>query len=167
MNKNVKPKLKYDLKPAELPAASALLNWFQNADELLQWAGPRIKWPLDLNGVSDLIKDKQNLSFCMLSLQQDVVGFGQIQIFTHQVHFGRIAVNPKRRGEGLSTQLMTLLSEKAKALALHPIEHASLWVYRDNQIAQSAYAKLGFVKTNAPRGIKPVANCDYLTKAFF
>ena len=71
-------------------------------------------------------------SYCLLNDKQQLLAFGQYYSRLEHHHLGRLAVNPKYRGQGLAKILITKILEQA--FMSQPAIGASLFVFRDNLV---------------------------------
>lgn len=80
--------------------------------------------------------------YYVVALEDDkVVGYGGMWILFEECHITTIAVDPKRRREGIGRRIMEHLIEKAKDQG---VEWISLEVRISNIPAQNLYKSLGF-----------------------
>jgi ribosomal protein S18 acetylase RimI-like enzyme len=86
--------------------------------------------------------------FCLLNDEQQLVASGQYYRRLEHHHLGRLAVNPKQRGQGLAKILITKILEQAFLDQL--AKGASLFVFKDNTVAQQCYQSLGFIEIEYP-----------------
>ena len=109
-----------------------------------------------------LLQAQHIQSFGLLNDQQQLVAFGQYYRRLDHHHLGRLAVNPKNRGLGLSKVLITKILEQA--FLAQTAKGASLFVFKDNLVAYRCYQSLGFVETEYPETPFPgnMQNCAYM-----
>lgn len=80
--------------------------------------------------------------YYVVALENDkVVGYGGMWILFEECHITTIAVDPKRRREGIGRKIMEHLIEKAKE---QDVDWISLEVRVSNIPAQNLYKSLGF-----------------------
>jgi ribosomal protein S18 acetylase RimI-like enzyme len=101
-------------------------------------------------------------SFGLLNDKQQLVAFGQYYSRLGHHHLGRLAVNPKFRGQGFSKILITKILEQA--FLAQSAKGASLFVFRDNIVAYDCYQSLGFIEEDYPEESFPgnMQNCVYM-----
>jgi ribosomal protein S18 acetylase RimI-like enzyme len=87
-------------------------------------------------------------SFFLLNDEQQLVAFGQYYSCLGHHHLGRLAVNPKQRGQGLAKIFITKILEQA--FLDQSAKGASLFVFKDNTVANQCYRSLGFIKIEYP-----------------
>jgi ribosomal protein S18 acetylase RimI-like enzyme len=88
-------------------------------------------------------------SFCLLNDEQQLVAFGQYYRRLEHHHLGRLAVNPKQRGQGLAKILITKILEQA--FLNQSAKGASLFVFKDNTVTNQCYQSLGFIEIEYPK----------------
>jgi ribosomal-protein-alanine N-acetyltransferase len=81
--------------------------------------------------------------------QDKVVGYGGMWILIDECHITTIAVDPKRRGEGIGRKILEHLIEKAKE---NDLDWISLEVRITNTVAQKLYKSLGFEVVGIRKG---------------
>ena len=80
--------------------------------------------------------------YYVVAVENDkVLGYGGMWILFEECHVTTIAVDPKRRREGIGRKIMEHLIEKAKE---QDVEWVSLEVRASNIPAQNLYRSLGF-----------------------
>lgn len=132
-----------DFRPAQRHDLAAVIPWIPDAQSCLVWAGPRVRFPLELEQLlQDLEFDRTR---CYVLTDDDqVLAFGQIRMFDdgRRGHLSRIVVNPRLRGQGIG---QTFVSELIRETRRLHCQTTSLHVVKENAIAISLYKKLGFV----------------------
>ena len=118
-------------------------------------------YPISEQAFSALLTKPQLNSYVLMDDSNQLLEFGQYYMRLDRWHLGRLAVNPKCRGQGLGKLLVTeLLKVASKDRA--EIE-ASLFVFTDNVVAYHCYQSLGFVETEYPGGVPSnMPNCVYM-----
>jgi len=80
--------------------------------------------------------------YYVVAIDQDkVVGYGGMWMLIDECHITTIAVDPKRRREGIGRKILEHLIEKAKE---NDVDWISLEVRATNIVAQHLYNALGF-----------------------
>jgi ribosomal protein S18 acetylase RimI-like enzyme len=131
---NFRPAIKTDLK--------TVMTWIPDAESCLIWAGPRVKFPLELEQLYQDIEFEKILTYSLYD-EKELLALGQIRMFeNNRGHLSRIVVNPSSRGKGIGRIFGGELINEAKKLNCRTI---SLNVVKDNLIAISLYKKLGFM----------------------
>lgn len=140
-------------------------TWFSDHQQMFTWGGPNMTYPMADQDFLKQLSANHCKSFCLLKDEQKVVAFGQYYERLDHHHLGRLAVNPKYRGQGLAKILITTILEKAHLE--QPNKGASLFVFKDNVVAYNCYQSLGFVETEYPEPPFPgnMQNCIYMRKA--
>jgi RimJ/RimL family protein N-acetyltransferase len=126
--------------------AEALLSWARTPDELLQWTGPRFRFPLDERQLVDYADTAGEDRYLISAVSQDgcVVGHAELSVLPeHELgRIGRFAVAPHTRGRRIGGKLMGSLIELAfDELSLHRLE---LVVFSFNEPARRLYRSHGF-----------------------
>jgi ribosomal protein S18 acetylase RimI-like enzyme len=137
-------------------------SWFSNHQQAYTWGGPNMTYPMSDKSFFKLLTAGHFKSFCLLNDEQRVVAFGQYYRRLEHHHLGRLAVNPKYRGQGFSKILITEILEQA--FIAKSAKGASLFVFRDNIVAYNGYQSLGFIETDYPEEPFPgnMQNCAYM-----
>lgn len=140
-------------------------NWFNSFEEIHTWGGPQMTYPMSEKTFVTLLTQPHLNSYVLVDDADKLLAFGQYYMRLDRWHLGRLAVNPKCRGQGLSKVLVTeLLKTASKQQAA--IE-ASLFVFTDNLAAYGCYQSLGFFETDYPGGVPGnMPNCIYMLKTF-
>ena len=141
-----------------------LLSWSTSSKSLTYWAGPSVDF---MQPVQNIIKqiNKSTYHSYLLCIDNNapaksILGFGQYQYVGDKLHLARLVVNPKYRRQGLSNVLIRLLYNNASKR--RTINTLTLFVYKSNKPAISAYIKLGFKNTTIPNTIKVPSDCELL-----
>ncbi|WP_339719384.1 GNAT family N-acetyltransferase [uncultured Paraglaciecola sp.] len=139
-----------------------LKNWFSNHQAIYTWGGPNMAYPMSDDNFLKCLTAEHFNSFCLLNDEQQLVAFGQYYRRLEHHHLGRLAVNPKYRGQGLAKTLIKLLLEQA--YLTQTAKGASLFVFKDNIVAYQCYQSLGFIETDYPEQPFPgnMQNCAYM-----
>lgn len=137
-------------------------SWFNNHQEIYTWGGPNMTSPMSDEDFLTVLTADHFSSFGLLNDEHQLVAFGQYYMRLEHHHLGRLAVNPKYRGQGLAKILITKILEQA--YLTQPAKGASLFVFTDNTVAYKCYQSLGFIETDYPEGHLPgnMQNCVYM-----
>lgn len=137
-------------------------DWFSNRHEIYTWGGPNMTYPMADSDFLKRLTEVHLKSFCLLNDTQQLAAFGQYYRRLDHHHLGRLAVNPKHRGQGLGKTLIRLILEHA--FLEQSAKGASLFVFRDNKVAYDCYRSLGFMETDYPEDPFPgnMQNCAYM-----
>lgn len=136
---NSRPATKTDLK--------TVMRWIPDAESCLIWAGPKVRFPLELEQFYRNIEFEKTLTY---SLDDDgkLLALGQIRMFeNNRGHLSRIIVCPSSRGQGIGRTFGEELINEARKLNCQTI---SLHVVKDNFTAINLYQKLGFIIVSKP-----------------
>lgn len=130
---NFRPAIRTDLK--------TVMAWIPDAENCLIWAGPKVRFPLELEQLYQAIEFEKVLTYS-LDGEKELLALGQVRMFENKRgHLSRIIVNPSSRGIGVGRIFCKELINEAKKLNCQTI---SLNVIKDNLIAICLYKKLGF-----------------------
>jgi ribosomal protein S18 acetylase RimI-like enzyme len=137
-------------------------DWFSNRKQIYAWGGPNLTYPMSDENFLKLLTADHFKSFGLLNDEQQLVAFGQYYRRLDYHHLGRLAVNPKYRGQGLAKILITKILEQA--FLQQSAKGASLFVFKDNIVAYQCYQSLGFIETDYPEDPFPgnMQNCAYM-----
>jgi ribosomal protein S18 acetylase RimI-like enzyme len=137
-------------------------SWFSSRQEIYTWGGPRMTYPMSDESFFKSLTEKSFKSFCLLNDEQQLVAFGQYYHRLEHHHLGRLAVNPKYRGQGLAKILIINMLEHA--FLEQSAQGASLFVFRENVVAYDCYQSLGFIEKKYLEEPFPdnMQNCAYM-----
>lgn len=139
-----------------------MMNWFSSEQELNDWGGPNVRYPLILSSFLEDLKLTDLKSFVLVSDQAECLAFGQYYRRLNKCHLSRLITHPKFRGRGIVSELMCrLCALGAKELN---VSEYSLFVLAHNTTAINAYKKFGFVFESYPHKV-PLENCLYMIKS--
>lgn len=97
-----------------LPAAQShlpeIMSWFPDADSTRIWGGWQFRFPYTPESFAADVQLAERPSY-VLTDAGAVLGFGQVYLRVGRCHFGRLAVAPDTRGQGLGTRLLFALAE--------------------------------------------------------
>lgn len=134
-----------------------LMTWFAGAHSLRTWGGPEFRFPFTAASFREDAKVDDIDSFSLVAENSALAAFGQCYLRIERCHFGRVAVAPDRRGQGIGTMLLAEMAAWGQA-SFGPRE-LSLFVMRDNEAAFRLYRRLGFRVTPYPEpGFMPDAH---------
>lgn len=136
-----------------------LEQWFSSEQEVRQWAGPEVNFPLCASVLNQQL-DFDNKPAVGLCHRNTLVAFGQFYELAGRCHVCRLVVAPQHRGKGLLKPLMRALSKAGKARL--NAKRLSLFVYTNNQPAIRAYHRLGFREASYPFN-DAITGCLYMT----
>lgn len=126
-------------------------SWFNDDKELEQWGGPGLTLDVSLDEFAAQIKLGELSSFCLKDGEGNPCGIGQFYVRLGRHHFGRIAISPACRGQGLAYILMNLLAQQAPKH--QQAQGFSLFVLEHNVPAIKTYQRLGFEFASYPDDI--------------
>lgn len=155
--------LPLSLNIAKPDDAALLYSWFSSLKDMRDWGGPHMDYPLPLDNFISLVKFSELNSFKLVDDEQKMLAFGQFYPRLGRTHFGRIAVSPKHRQQGLGRELMTRLIEQASTFK--NTNGYSLFVMDDNHGAKQLYVSLGFVTAGYPDPLgENWDSCEYMIR---
>ena len=126
----------------DLQRLPELMTWFPDAGALRTWGGPDFRFPFTAASFREDVKVDSIDSFSLVADDGALAAFGQCYLRVERCHFGRVAVAPGRRGEGLGSRLFREMANWGRA-RFGPRE-LSLFVNRDNLEALRLDQRLGF-----------------------
>ncbi|MEO9945427.1 GNAT family N-acetyltransferase [Paraglaciecola sp.] len=138
-----------------------LMSWFSTEEELSIWSGPGFRYPFDLSSFKSDLKLDSLKSFSLVSVEGNLLAFGQYYLRLDKCHLGRLIVNPNFRGQGIASHLIQKLGVLGKTEL--KTDSCSLFVLGHNKSAIQAYTKLGFSMADYPDEI-PLEDCLYMVK---
>ncbi len=128
-----------------------LLDWIKDSDAefLLQFAGPKYRFPLDEKQLLDTLYDKGILVFKAID-ETTGATIGHCQLMKIDLHnksasIGRVLIKPDNRGLGYGYTMLKELINYAKSVL--KLKQLKLRVFDFNQSAVRCYLKLGFVES--------------------
>jgi RimJ/RimL family protein N-acetyltransferase len=142
--------------------APTLMNWFASEREVVQWGGPRVRFPLDdeqLRAIVDESQTEPATRLCWMARRdRELIGHAQLALDWRNgtASIGRVAIAPERRGQGLARPMVELVL--AAAFALDDIERVELGVYSWNALAIATYKRLGFQVEGTRRASTRIGN---------
>lgn len=131
--------------PAHLPQ---LMTWFGDALQLRTWGGPDFRFPFTPQSFREDSKVDEIASWSLVAGDGELAAFGQCYERIGRCHVGRVAVSPRRRGEGLGTTIIREMS--AWGIAEFGARELSLFVNKDNVAAHRLYRRLGYREVPYP-----------------
>ncbi len=145
------------IRPANQEDLRELSGWFRTEQEVKQWGGPGMHFPLDLQRLRVDIGWGTARSFALIDDDGRLVGFAQILERFGRRHLARVAVAPGMRGRGIGGHLVTAVLEAAG-----DGPDFSLFVYEDNVAARKLYEAMGF-ETRPPEP-PPIRGCLFMVR---
>ena len=138
-----------------------IMSWFSSEEELSIWSGPGFRYPFDLISFKSDLKLDSLKSFSLVSVEGNLLAFGQYYLRLDKCHLGRLIVSPNFRGQGIASHLIQKLSVLGKTEL--KTDSCSLFVLGHNKSAIQVYTKLGFSMADYPDEI-PLEGCLYMVK---
>ena len=145
--------------PVYLPE---LMTWFPDRQSCLTWGGAEFRFPFTAESFREDSKIDSIATWSLVG-NGSLAGFGQCYLRIGRCHFGRLAISPARRGQGLGTQLIRELA--AWGLAEFGDSELSLFVNKENDRAFQLYRLLGFRSMPYPEPSSFMANSHYMVAA--
>jgi ribosomal protein S18 acetylase RimI-like enzyme len=132
-----------NLRNAKSEDLKTIISWIPDEDTCKLWAGPQVRFPLNIESLSKDIEFSDNNSFCLID-NESIVAFGQLlEKENGYLHLARIIVAPSKRAMGYGRSLCNALLKITRQRGCGKI---SLNVYQNNTNAFKLYEKLGFRK---------------------
>ncbi|WKS95663.1 GNAT family N-acetyltransferase [Riemerella columbina] len=131
-----------------------LISWIDNAEDLMQFAGPKFTFPLTKSQILESLEDKNRFAFTVKN-KDDIIGHAEIYFTKNSFALGRILIDNENRGKGYGK----LLTEKLLDFGFQKtdMEFAELNVFDWNKPAIKSYEKAGFV-INPNKSLKRTIN---------
>ncbi|MFT2090582.1 GNAT family N-acetyltransferase [Paraglaciecola sp. 2405UD69-4] len=139
-----------------------MMDWFADAQQVSDWAGPGVRFPYDLASFTADLQLETLSSYVLLSDDNDLLGFGQYYKRLNRCHLGRLVISPDKRGTGMAAVLIKALC--SKGLGEIGTTELSLFVLAHNTSGIKAYQKFGFALASYPEQM-PLENCLYMVKS--
>ena len=139
------------------------MTWFPDGMSCLTWGGAEFRFPFTDATFREDSKVDSIATWSLVDDDGSLAGFGQCYLRIGRCHFGRLAISPQKRGQGLGTRLIRELA--AWGLAEFGNRELSLFVNKDNVQAYQLYSRLGFRETSYPEPAPLVANSHYMIAA--
>ena len=132
------------LRPRTGDDCPLIVSWVPDAQALYLFAGPRLRWPLNVDQLTEGEQAPGHTAWVAINTSSEPVG--QFELTTHEghAHLGRVLLDPAVRGRGLAHELVRLAVAKAHALGATSID---LNVATGNEPAVRTYKRAGFVET--------------------
>jgi RimJ/RimL family protein N-acetyltransferase len=123
----------------------ALVSWIADSEALHLFTGTRLQWPVTAHQLRDLLD--RTPAMTAWTLVEDVhpdqpLGHFDLTCADTVARLGRVIIDPKRRGERLSHDLVGFALRKAHELRM---KHVALNVIASNTPAIKTYQRLGFI----------------------
>lgn len=151
--------LLFDTARAEdLPS---LMRWFPDERATRLWGGPQFRFPFTAGSFAEDIRWQELPSWCLRDAASGVLAFGQYYQRHGRINLARLAVNPRRRREGLGIRFIRRLMEQGRRDL--DLAEFSLYVYPENDAALRCYEALGFRRRTAPADDLGRDGCHYMT----
>jgi RimJ/RimL family protein N-acetyltransferase len=141
---------------------ATLAGWFASDREVVQWGGGAVRFPLDdeqLQAMTDESLTEPATRWCWMAQRDgELVGHAQLALdWRHgNALIGRVAIAPRRRGQGLAVPMLELVL--AEAFSIDVMERVELNVYTWNAQAIATYERLGFQTEGVRRSCTRVGN---------
>jgi len=141
-----------------------IMTWFPDRHACAQWGGPGTRFPFTEDSFLEDIHWGKLPSYCAVSAEGDLLGFGQFYEKLGRCHLARLAVAPAFRGLGLGKGFISSLMRISKN-QLGKNEF-SLYVMEQNKPAIACYQSLGFRRAEIPEAVIDLKDCIFMITAF-
>ncbi len=130
-----------------------LISWIDNKEDLMQFAGPILSFPLTTEQLEESFRDPNRYAFCIIDINtQKDIGHCELYLKENTIHLGRILIGDKNfRGKGIGKQIVSLLLSFGFTNFDKPI--AELNVFDWNKPAIKSYIANGFMASSGERAI--------------
>lgn len=120
-----------------------LLSWIADTEELYDFTGPVLTWPLALDQFDALHQVEGREDWTMVTSVQSRAALGHVEVTVigRAARLSRVIVAPACRGRGWGRRLAVLAIEEARRRGT---EEVTLKVFRSNEPAIRTYRSLGF-----------------------
>ncbi len=128
-----------------------LLDWIKDTDAmfLMQFAGPKYRYPLDKEQLLETLHDNTFLVFKAIEQETNkMVGHCQlmrIDLDSKTASIGRVLIKPEKRGFGYGSEMLEQLVKYSKKNL--KLKHLNLQVFDFNKSAYKCYLKYGFIES--------------------
>lgn len=140
------------LRPFSSSDYALLASWFNSLDEVVQWGGSHVSYPLTPADMDAMLREGQQqppARRCWMACHEDQttrlpVGHAQLAYDWRDgnARLGRVVIAPDARGQGLARPMVALMIDEA--FSTPEIERLELNVYMFNTAAIRTYEALGF-----------------------
>lgn len=137
------------------------MRWFPTAAATARWGGPGFRYPFTRQSFLEDCRWSSMPPY-VLRRGDELLGFGQFYERYGRINLARLAIDPRRRGEGLGGRLVRALLDESRGHFDN--DEYSLFVYRDNEPALRCYRAAGFEIAGYPEGAPLADECYYLTR---
>jgi ribosomal protein S18 acetylase RimI-like enzyme len=141
-----------------------IMTWFPDPHACAQWGGPEMRFPFTQDSFLEDIHWGKMPSYCAVSAEGGLLGFGQFYEKLGRCHLARLAVAPAFRGQGLGKAFISSLMNISKN-QLGKNEF-SLYVLEYNKPAIACYKSLGFRRAKIPEAVMELKDCIFMITAF-
>jgi RimJ/RimL family protein N-acetyltransferase len=121
-----------------------LISWVDNAEALMQFAGPAFSFPLTTDQLDNSLSDPKRFAFQVVDQTNDSgIGHAEIYLANDSAYLGRILIgDPANRGKGLGQEIVSKLVH----FAFTDLKQTKvqLNVFEWNTVAIRCYEKVGF-----------------------
>lgn len=129
------------LRRADTKQLWHLQSQFHSAAEVRQWGGEGFSYPLQRQLFLQQLQLPDTEAFVLMHANS-LLAFGQICNRFDKIHLARLLVLPLFRRQGLARPLVAGLLQQG--LKQWPTRSASLYVYKNNDVAFNSYRRMGF-----------------------
>lgn len=152
----------WSLRDATEDDLRKLMGWFESADAVKVWGGPKFRYPFTSATFREDCRWGRMATFVLESPGGEFAAFGQVYERYRRINLARLVVRPDLRGQGIGRRLVEALIEVGPTVVDRP--EFSLFVYRDNTPALACYLGAGFSIHSYPQDAPMADVCHYLTR---
>ena len=137
---------------------SDLISWVNSEEQLMQFAGPSLTFPLTNEQLDKSLNDKNRLAFRVVNDETNrSIGHSEIYLADQSAFLERLLIaDNEQRGKGLGQQIVNLLLDYIFS-NLHKSK-VELNVFNWNISAIKCYEKVGFVINPDKRNERKIKN---------
>jgi RimJ/RimL family protein N-acetyltransferase len=132
-----------------------LASWFENQQQVTQWAGSGPSFPLTTSQLAAMVQETQAAPparYCWMAVKgDDFVGHCQVALDWQNgvARLARVAIAPQWRGKGLARAMLTRVLDET--FSNKEFDRIELNVFGWNTAAIKTYSGLGFVHEGTRR----------------
>ncbi len=137
------------MRPCKREDGRFLINWLTEERQMHMWCGDHFIFPLteeQMNGYyKEMEEDERSWGFTVLDQSGTPAGsfkMTRADYDAESIHLGFIVIDPKRRGQGLGREMVSMAVNYG--VRLLGMKRITLKVFENNPGARRCYEKAGF-----------------------